>query len=640
MNVIDTRIPKAEVPVGTAGKAGARGGLLTRWIPQSRLFRKYAALLALLVTTALIAASALGMSFLWQTQKAALGRLQKEKATGAANQIAQFVKEIEGQVGWTTHAALVGGTAGAEQRRFDFIRLLRQVPAITELSYIDATGTEQLRISRLAMDQIASKADLSNDPKFTQARAKRIWTGPVYFHKESEPYMTMAVSGAARSAGVTGAEVNLKFIWDVVSAIQIGRQGQAFVADETGRLIAHPDISLVLRKTDLSKLPLFTQARSEPAFPAPGQATPEWHTGQNYAGREVLSAHAAIPQLGWTVFVEVPTSEALQPIYEQAKRMAWLVLGGIGLAGLSGLWFAGKMAQPIQALRAGAVQLGSGDLSQRIEVRTGDELEALAGEFNAMAGRLQESYAGLEQKVETRTAELTQSLEYQTAISDVLSVISRSPGAIQPVLERIVETSARLARADISSISTPNEDGIFQPTTSYGVSADWLDYTRKNPFPKGRGGLIGRTALEARTVHMHDCLADPEFSLTEHVKVGGFRTMLGIPLLRQGTPIGVIGLTRARVEPFSDAEIGLVETFADQAVIAIENARLFEAEQTRTKELTRILEYQTATSEVLSSSAARRPMSDPSSEPFWTARFVSAGPIKAVSIKSRMGRSP
>ena len=250
--------------------------MLTRWLPQSKLFRKYAALLALLVTTALIAASALGMSFLWQTQKAALGRLQKEKATGAANQIAQFVKEIEGQVGWTTHAALVGGAAGAEQRRFDFIRLLRQVPAITELSYIDAAGIEQLRISRLAMDQIASKADLSNDPKFTQARAKRIWTGPVYFHKESEPYMTMAVSGAARSAGVTGAEVNLKFIWDVVSAIQIGKQGQAFVADETGRLIAHPDISLVLRKTDLSKLPLFTQARAEPAFPAPGQATPEW----------------------------------------------------------------------------------------------------------------------------------------------------------------------------------------------------------------------------------------------------------------------------------------------------------------------------------------------------------------------------
>ena len=376
MNVVDTRIPKAEAPAGATGKVGARarmGAIAKSWLPQSRLFRKYAALLALLVTTGLIAASALGMSFLWQTQKAALGRLQKEKATGAANQIAQFVKEIEGQVGWTTHAALVGGTAGAEQRRFDFIRLLRQVPAITELSYIDAAGIEQLKISRLAMDQIASKADLSNDPKFVQARAQRIWTGPVYFHKESEPYMTMAVSGAARSAGVTGAEVNLKFIWDVVSAIQIGRAntsggGQAFVADETGRLIAHPDISLVLRKTDLSKLPLFTQARAEPPFPTPGQDKPEWKTGQDYAGREVLSAHAAIPSLGWTVFVEVPVSEALQPVYDQAKRMAWLVLGGIGLAGLSGLWFAGKMAQPIQALRAGAVQLGSGG---GLEERTG-----------------------------------------------------------------------------------------------------------------------------------------------------------------------------------------------------------------------------------------------------------------------------
>ena len=210
MNVIGTRMPKSEQPTAASAKPSARvrlGASLTRWLPQSRLFRKYATLLALLVTTALIVASALGAYVLWQSQKVALGRLQKEKAVGAASQITQFVKEIEGQIGWTTHAALVSGTAGAEQRRFDFIRLLRQVPAITELSYIDAAGIEQLKISRLAMDQIAGKADLSADPKFTQARAKRIWTGPVYFHKESEPYMTMAVSGAARGAGVTAAEV-------------------------------------------------------------------------------------------------------------------------------------------------------------------------------------------------------------------------------------------------------------------------------------------------------------------------------------------------------------------------------------------------------------------------------------------------
>jgi GAF domain-containing protein/HAMP domain-containing protein len=598
MNVIDTRIPKPEVPVGAARTARARNGLLTRWIPQSRLFRKYAALLAFLVTTALIAASALGMSFLWQTQKAGLGRLQKEKALGAANQISQFVKEIEGQVGWTTHAALVGGAAGAEQRRFDFIRLLRQVPAITELSYIDAAGIEQLRISRLAMDQIASKADLSAEPKFTQARAKRIWTGPVYFHKESEPYMTMAVSGTARSAGVTGAEVNLKFIWDVVTAIQIGKQGQAFVADETGRLIAHPDISLVLRKTDLSKLPLFLEARAEKPF----DQSPEWKTGQDYAGREVLSAHAAIPQLGWTVFVEVPVSEALQPVYQQAQRMAWLVLAGIGLAGLSGLWFAGKMAQPIQALRAGAVQLGSGDLSQRIDVKTGDELEALAGEFNAMAGRLQESYAGLEQKVETRTKELQESLEYQAASSEVLETISRSQANLQPILDRISATAARLCRADHAVFFTL-QDGRYRVGSSSDSSSTFVRLLSTQSIEPSRATCVGRTALEQTVVHIPDALADTELTSRpenmERQRASGLRTVLGVPVIQSGAVVAVIFLARLRIDPFSQREIGLVRTLADQAVIAIENARLFEAEQTRTKELTESLDQQTASADIL-----------------------------------------
>ncbi|MFM9940476.1 MAG: GAF domain-containing protein [Hyphomicrobiaceae bacterium] len=202
-------------------------------------------------------------------------------------------------------------------------------------------------------------------------------------------------------------------------------------------------------------------------------------------------------------------------------------------------------------------------------------------------------------EVEARSAELAQSLDYQTAISTVLSVISRSPGVVQPVLDTIVETSARLARADFNVIFMPKDDGLYHLISAKGTNTEWLDHARKNPLPKGRGSLIRRTALEARTVHIHDCLTDPEFSALAYQKVAGFRTMLGIPLLRQGIPIGVIGLSRAEVSPFSDAEIELVETFADQAVIAIENARLFEAEQTRTKELSEALNQQTATADVL-----------------------------------------
>src|SRR6202008_2782946 len=149
-----------------------------------------------------------------------------------------------------------------EQRRFDALRLLRQVPAITEIAELDPSGHEQVRVSRLAMNVLGSGTDYSQDPKFTAAQAQKVYYGPVYFRRESEPYMTLALAGARRDAGVSVAEVNLKLIWDVVTQIKVGERGQAYVIDGTGRLIAHPDISLVLRNTDLSRLSQVQAARA------------------------------------------------------------------------------------------------------------------------------------------------------------------------------------------------------------------------------------------------------------------------------------------------------------------------------------------------------------------------------------------
>src|SRR5207302_2256233 len=183
--------------------------------------------------------------FYYQEHKASLVRIQREQAEAAAAKIGQFVKEIESQIGWTTQLPWSAGTI--EQRRFDGLRLLRQVPAITELSQVDAKGREQLRVSRLAMDVVASQAEYSNEPKFAEAVARKVYYGPVYFRRESEPYMTLSIAGARRDAGVSIAEVNLKLIWDVVSQIKVGEGGRAYVVGAQGRLIAHPDISLVLR---------------------------------------------------------------------------------------------------------------------------------------------------------------------------------------------------------------------------------------------------------------------------------------------------------------------------------------------------------------------------------------------------------
>src|SRR5687768_16975580 len=222
-------------------------------MPRGRLFRKYVVVFVGLVSGALLASGALEIYFSYQENQAGLISLQREKAAAAATQIESFVKEIERQIGWTTQPQLVPAPGAIEQRRVDFLRLLRQVPAITELSYLDAAGREQLRVSRLAMDVAGSGTDFSADPKFGQARAARTYYGPVYFRKESEPYMSIAMAQTG-GGGVIVAEVNLKFIWDVVSRIKIGTAGRAYVVDGAGALVAHPDISLVLQKTNMAGL--------------------------------------------------------------------------------------------------------------------------------------------------------------------------------------------------------------------------------------------------------------------------------------------------------------------------------------------------------------------------------------------------
>src|SRR5262249_19390826 len=194
--------------------------------------------------------------------------------------------------------------------------------------------------------------------------------------------------------------------------------------------------------------------------------------------------------------------------------------------------------------------------------------------------------------------ELRESLQQQTATADVLKVISRSTFDLQAVLDPLVESAARLCEADTVAIGRPRGE-IFYFEACYGLSPEFAEFAASHPFGLDAGTVAGRVLLECKNVHVLDVLGDPEYTNVAGQKIGGFRRVLGGRLLLEGSPVGVISLGRKSVRPFTDRQIELVTTFADQAVIAIENVRLFEEVQARTRELAESLQQQTATSEVL-----------------------------------------
>jgi signal transduction histidine kinase len=535
---------------------------------RGRLFTKYVALFVAVVCIALVANGLFEIWFFYQEHKSSLIRIQGEQAEAASGKIGQFVKEIEAQLGWTTQLPWIG--AMLEQRRIDAMRLLRQVPAITKLAQIDPSGIERLTVSRLETDVMDSYIVVSQDPKFVEAMARKTYYGPVYFRSESEPYMILALAGDRRDAGVSVAELNLKFIWDVVSQIKVGEHGQAYVVDAMGRLIAHPDLNLVLRGTNVSQLAQVQAARAAIA----GMSQEPIQVAQNLEGRQVLTAYAQIAPLDWLVFVELPREEAYARLYATIERTGLLLLAALGLAVVAGMLLARQMVVPIKALQAGAWRIGSGDLRQRISVKTGDELEGLADQFNEMAARLQDSYSDLEKKVETRTRELAQSVNELRALGEVSQAVN-STLDLQNVLTTIVTKAVQLSGADSGAIYVFDDlKREFLLRATHG-----MDQAMIAELLKQRIGLdnsfVPIAIRQGEPVHIPDIREEPPNPINAIIRRAGYRAQLAAPLTQRGQIVGLLVVRRRDPGPFPKGTIDLIKTFAAQSVLAMQNARLF-----------------------------------------------------------------
>jgi signal transduction histidine kinase/CheY-like chemotaxis protein len=552
------------------------------------LFRKYFAFVSLLVAGSLGIHGTVETYFGYRENRRALMELQRQKAGVAALQIEAFVQDIVQAMHLTTQSPEIQLEGITPRFQRSLFVLLRNHPAIMEATVIDQNGRPLLRHSRLRPAFSGDRQDHSASPSFSTAVYGETYFSPVYFHLGSEPFLNIAVPITdleGHRLGVLSTEINLKYIRDVVSGIRVGEAGFAYVVERDGNLIAHPDLALVLQKRNLRALAQvqhFMDAVRAPET-TPG---PQSVLGGDAGGEEVLSSYTSIPQLGWGVFVEQPLREAFDPLYSFLLRTGIVLLAVLLVAVLTSLTLTQAIVRPIERLKQGVSRIGQGDLAERIDVRTADEIGELASDFNAMASallasrqELEEHNRTLEQRVAARTRELQALFTVTSTVTRSLDIASLTQAALMTTIEVLHVDAGRLYIFDEKS-------GMLRLTAHHGMPADVL--STLTSYAPGQG-IIGRIFQEGRPMVFADILTDPNYAAMARGRISsqlGFRSAAGLPILVQGRPVGVIYVFGRAVREFTPEDLALLSAIGGQIGIAIENARLYHSleEYSRTLE--------------------------------------------------------
>jgi signal transduction histidine kinase len=474
---------------------------------------KYAAYFAALVSAMLVTSGAVGAYFARQDALAAVGHAQQTQARFAAADIAGFMERLQSALDASVAKFEGPHAPKVDTLQLELVSLLRHHPEVTELRWLDADARERLALRRFGLRETDGGRDASEDLLLHRACGAHPGPLTVYFAQGSEP---MAGLSACRSAtvGVLMAEVDLRDVTAVIA--RAGAGGVTYVVDAAGHLIAHPDASLVLRKTDLSALP---QVRRALAGGASGEMLID--SAIDLGGRPLASTAMPVDHLGWIVFIEVPLAEALRPVYAAALRSGALALVGMLLAMVASVPLARRMVRPIRELEHRAQALGDGRFEERIALHTGDELESLGLQFNRMAERLQLIHAQQEHRIAERTRELALANEAKTRFLAAAShdlrqpmhalalfagelhehslppeaqTLSRSIERSVQALSALVESLLDLSKLDVGAVVAEPRNVALQPllgrmATQFAPSAQ----------AKGIGLSAVRTTLWVRT---------------------------------------------------------------------------------------------------------------------------------------------
>ena len=514
------------------------------------LFQKYLLVLFMAVAIPLAINGVIEAWLGYRDQRARLDQLLGVQATSAAAEIQDFIDGITNDLGWLVQ--LPWSDDPDERRRIDALRLFRQAPAIVSLALLDYGGRERLYVSRTGLNRIDSRTDRSTDPAVVGAHSARIWFGDVSYHRGSEPYLTVAISGNRPAVGVVIAEVNLKLIWDVISAIKVGKTGFAFVLDRPGRLIAHPDISLVLRGADEATSKPFQAIRD-----AIGRAGAGFATGRDVRGHEVAAAAAPVAGPDWTVVVEQPLSEAFGPIYAALWRTAAFLLIGTIFSGLLAYGLAHRMTEPIRLLEEGTERIGAGLFDHRITIETGDEFQRLADSFNRMAAELalaqehQERIARLKRFLAPQVADLVD----RTGDDSVLEGRRTEVVVVFCDLRGFTSFSAGVAPEQVMSVLSEYYEALGRAITTFAAtlisfSGDGLMVLVNAPVPVEEPAL---TAVDL-AVEMQRSVQE----LIVRWRARGYQIGFGVGLASGSATVGRIGYESR----FDYTAIGSVVNFA------------------------------------------------------------------------------